>query len=251
MKPELDLSNYATKADLKSATEVDTSSFAKKTDLANLKSDADKLDFDKLKNISTNLNNLKSKVDKLDADKLVPAPVGLSKLSDVIKDDVVKKDAYNARIKNTEDKIPDITNLATNASLNAKMNEVKCEIPSISSLATTAALTTAENKTPNVSNLVKITDHDHSNKYITTPEFDKLTVENFAARSKQANLASKRDIANFVNKTDFDNKLKNLIKKVTSNKTKHVLVDNELLEKVKLLSRKDYNSFLGRIFIYK
>ena len=43
---------------------------------------------------------------------------------------------------------------------------------------------------------------------ITTPEFNKLTSENFAARLKQANLASNSDIVNFVNKTDFDDKLK-------------------------------------------
>ena len=57
---------------------------------------------------------MKSKVDKLDVDKLVPVPVDLSKLSDVVKNDVVKKDVYDAKIKNIEDKILDITNLATN-----------------------------------------------------------------------------------------------------------------------------------------
>ena len=55
-------------------------------------------------------NNLKSKVDKLHVDKLVPVPVDLSKLSDAVKN-VVKKDAYNAKIKDIEDKIPNITNL--------------------------------------------------------------------------------------------------------------------------------------------
>ena len=89
VKLELDLSNYATKADLKNAKGVDTSSFA--TDLAKLKSNVDKLDIDKLKNAPTNLNNLKSKVDKLDVDKLVPVPVDLSKISEVVKNDVVKK----------------------------------------------------------------------------------------------------------------------------------------------------------------
>ena len=81
----------------------------------------------------------------------------------------------------------------------------------ITNLATTAALTTVENKIPNVSNLVKknyntkineteqsINDHDQSSKYITTPEFNKLTVENFTARLKQAKLARKSDIAYFV-----------------------------------------------------
>ena len=51
MKVELDLSNYATKANLKNATGVDTSDFAEKTDLTNVKSDVDKLSIDKLKNI--------------------------------------------------------------------------------------------------------------------------------------------------------------------------------------------------------
>ena len=54
VKVELDLSNYATKADLKNATGVDTSKFDKKVDLANLKSNVDKLDIDKLKNVPTN-----------------------------------------------------------------------------------------------------------------------------------------------------------------------------------------------------
>ena len=50
----------------------------------------DKLDIEKLKNMRTNLSNLKSKVDKLEVDKLLPVPADLSKLSDVIKNDVVK-----------------------------------------------------------------------------------------------------------------------------------------------------------------
>ena len=53
---------YATKADFKTATGVDTSKFAKKVDLANLKSNKEKLDIDKLKNVPTNLSNLKNKV---------------------------------------------------------------------------------------------------------------------------------------------------------------------------------------------
>ena len=76
------------------------------------------------------------------------------------------------------------------------MNEVKGEIPNITNLATISALTAVENKIPSVSNLVKNliitqinefekknTDHNHD-KYITTPEFNRLTSENFAARLK-------------------------------------------------------------------
>ena len=87
---------------------------------------------------------MKSKVDELDIDKLVPVSVDLNKLS-----------VHNAKIKNIEDKIPDITNLATKVFLNAKMNEVKSGIHIITTLVTTAALTTVENKIPSVSDLVK------------------------------------------------------------------------------------------------
>ena len=153
MKFELDFSNYATKAVLKTATGVDTSKFAKKVDLANLKSNTDKLDIYKLKNVLNKLNNLKSKLDNLDVDKLVPVPVDLSKLSNVVKNDVVKKMYILLRSKVLKIKYL----IATNSSHNAKLNEVKGEIPSITNLATTAALTTVENKIPNVSNLVKKT----------------------------------------------------------------------------------------------
>ena len=67
---------------------------------------------------------MKSKVYKLDVDKLLPFLVDISKLSDVVKRDVVTKDVYNAKIKNIEDKIPDITNLATKTALNAVENKV-------------------------------------------------------------------------------------------------------------------------------
>ena len=71
---------------------------AKKTGLAHFKSDLDKLDIDKLYNLLSNFSNLKTKVHKLDSDKSVPIPIDLSKLSDVAKTDVSKKDVYNAKI---------------------------------------------------------------------------------------------------------------------------------------------------------
>ena len=124
-----------------------------------------------MKNVPTNLGKLKNKVDRLDVNKLVPVPVDLSKLSDVVKNDVVEKDVYNAKMKNTEDKISDITNLATKTTLNAHTNEVKGEISSITKFATTASLnakvnevkvTTAltEIKILNVSNLLKKNDYN-------------------------------------------------------------------------------------------
>ena len=137
------MSNYAKNSDLKNETGVDKSQFAKKDDLANLKSEVDKLDNDKLA--------------ELDNDKLKPVPVDSKKLSDVVD---VKEGVYNGKIKDIEDKIPNITNLATNATLNAKINEVEDEIRTIINLATTAALTTVENKTPNACDLVRIADYD-------------------------------------------------------------------------------------------
>ena len=125
-------------------------------------------------------------------------------------------------------KIPDITNVATKTTLDAKINEVKGKIPNITNLATTTDLTAVENKIPSVTNLVKktdystknskiekkITDHNHD-KYNTTPEFNTFTAEMFDLRLKRASLASKSDIVNFVKKTYFDNKLKD----VTSDKS--------------------------------
>ena len=79
----MDLSNYAKKADIKNVTHVDTSSFALKTNLA----------------------SLKTELDKLHIDKLVSVPVDLSKLSDVVKYDVVKKSVYDnfmAKVNNID-----------------------------------------------------------------------------------------------------------------------------------------------------
>ena len=64
----------------------------------------------------------------------------LSKLSNVVKNEVVKKTEYNAKINNIEEKINDITNLATKTVLNTKINELKAETPSIDNLATTLLL---------------------------------------------------------------------------------------------------------------
>ena len=83
IKVKVDYSNYATKTDLKNVTHVDTSSFVLKTNLA----------------------SLKTEVDELDIDKLAPVPVDLSKLSDVVKNDVVKKTVYDklaAKVNNID-----------------------------------------------------------------------------------------------------------------------------------------------------
>ena len=85
----------------------------------------DKLDIDKLKNVSSNFRNMKRKVGKLGVDELVPVPVDLSKLSNLVQIDVVRNTGYNAKIQNIEDKIPDINNVDTNTTPNVRINEVK------------------------------------------------------------------------------------------------------------------------------
>ena len=226
-----------TKTDLKSVTHVDVSSFAIKSDLA----------------------NLKTKVDKLDIDKLTPVPDDLAKLSNVVKNDVVKKTAYDklvAKVNNIDTtgfvkrkldkKIPSVSGLVKKTDVNSKISEVEGKIPSISGLPTNSELTAVQNKIPDVNALIKntdydtkisetekkITDHDHE-KYFTTPEFNTLAATVFNAKLAQADL---------VTKTDFDAELKKNSDRVTSNKFKHLLLENKL----KKLKTFDLNYFKGK-----
>ena len=114
---KVDLSNYATKTDLKNVTHVDTSSFALKTNLANLKTEVDKLDTDKLKTV----------------------PVDLSKLTNVVKNEVVKKTVYDKLVTK-------VNNIDTSGFvLKTKYDTDKLEL---------------EKKIPNITNLVKKTDYN-------------------------------------------------------------------------------------------
>ena len=168
IKVKLDLSNYATKDDVKNITHVDVSSFASKTNLA----------------------ALKTEVDKLDTYKLKTTPTDLSKLSNVVENEVVKKTDYNAKVtsieaqitgftKNTTDNLNDITKLKaidtnsfvirtkfsadTNA-LDDKMHGVEKIIPDISGLATKTSLndylktSTFNSKVTEVESKIKDTD---------------------------------------------------------------------------------------------
>ena len=162
------MANYATKDDVKNITHVDVSSFVRKTNLA----------------------ALKTEVDKIDADKLRTVPVDLAKLSNIVDNDVVKKTDYNAKVtniesqiagvtKNTLDNLGDITKLkATDISsfilktkvtadvntLENKIDTVDKKIPDISGLATKTSLTsylqtaTFNSKVTEVENKIKATD---------------------------------------------------------------------------------------------
>ena len=124
IKVELDLSNYATKTDLKNITHVDASSFASKTNLAALKTEVDKIDTDKLKTV----------------------PDDLAKLSNVVKNDTVKKTEF-IPLKTKVDGI-DTSNFVsrtkfttdTNA-LDDKIDKAEKKIPDVSGLATNSSIT--------------------------------------------------------------------------------------------------------------
>ena len=88
---KVDLPNYATKADIKNISHVDTSSFALKTNLANLKSEVDKLDIDKLKPVTTDLSKL-SNVVKIDVVKKVDYKKLVAKVDNIDTSGLVKKD---------------------------------------------------------------------------------------------------------------------------------------------------------------
>ena len=215
-------------------THVDNSSFALKANSANLKTEVDKLDIDLLLEL-----------------ELVPVLTDLSKLSNVLKSDVVKKDVddklvtkvnnidtsdfvlktkYQTDKTELENKIPNVTEFFKRA----KLTELENKIADVTNLATKTTLTTVENKI-NVRNLVnkadynnkvtetenKLTKHNH-HKYIDTSEFNKLAADVFNARLAQVNL-----ITNI---------------KITNNKSKHLLVENEL----KKLKTFDSSYFIGK-----
>ena len=190
----------------------------------------------------------------------MPIPADLSKLSDVIKNDVVEKTAYNklvAKVDNIdtsdfvlktkynndktelENKIPNTRGLV-------KIAELENKIPDISNLATKTALTTIENKIRIVTNLVKKTDYNtkvtevgnklnnyNHDKYIDAAEFNKLASDVFNGRLARAKL---------ITKTYFGAKVSNLNRKITQNKSKHLLVENEL-NKLKYF---DPSYFIGK-----
>ena len=131
----------------KTTSGADTSKFAKKVDLASLKSNVDKLGINKLKNVPTGLKSLKSKVNKLDVDKLVPVPV--DKLCSKKWCHYNAKDVNNAKNKHFENEVSDITNLAANTTPNAKINEAKGKIPIINNWVTNAFVKAKINEVKN------------------------------------------------------------------------------------------------------
>ena len=199
----VDLSNYATKDDIKNITPVDTSSFALKTNFANLKTEVDKLDIDNLATAPADLNKL-SNVVKNDVVKKTVYDKLVAKVDNIDTSGLVKKTDYNTKITEIEDKIPYISGLVKKTDYNTKITEIEGKTPDIRGLATKTALTIVENKIPSISGLDKKTDyntkitdienklnnHNHD-KYVATSEFNSLAANAFNPRLAQANLITK------------------------------------------------------------
>ena len=204
IKVKLDLVNYATKTDLKNITHVDVSSFASKTNLA----------------------ALKTEVDKIDVDKLKTTPADLAKLTIAIKNDVVKKTDYNAKVtsieaqiagltKNTTDNLNDITKLkaidtnsfvtrtkfsADTNTLDDKIDGVEKKVLDISGLATKTSLndylktSTFNSKVTEVESKIKDTDIIAKSAVIKANTI----------RSNLTSYAGKADVATDITKTKND-----------------------------------------------
>ena len=154
IKVKIDLSNYATKTDIKNVSHIDTSSFALKTNLANLKPEVDKLDIDKLVLIPVDLGKL-SAVVRNDVVKKTVNNKLVAKADNIDTNDFVLKTRYNTDKTELENKIRDTSGLVKKTNYNTKITELEKKIPDVSNLATKIASTAVENKIRSVSNLVK------------------------------------------------------------------------------------------------
>ena len=166
IKVELDLSNYATKDDIKNITHVGLSSYATKTNLAALKTEVDKIDVDKLKTV----------------------PDDLAKLSNVVKNEVVKKTDFSADNYVTSTKF----NTDTNA-LDDKIDKVEKKIPDISSLETKRNVTTLMNNLNNKIDNLKINDYAKKTSltnYMLTSTFNTKSTE-LESKIKDADIIAK------------------------------------------------------------
>ena len=151
IKVELDLTNYATKTDLKNITHVDVSSFASKINLAALKTEVDKIDVDKLKTV----------------------PVDLAKLTNAVENDLVKKTDYNAKVTNIESQIAGVTkNMLDNLGDITKLKAVDTS-SFVLKTKLTADVNTLENKIdtvdkkiPDISGLAKKVDYLQKNHLV-------------------------------------------------------------------------------------
>ena len=190
IKVELDLINYPTKDDVKNITHVDVSSYATKTNLAALKTEVDRIDVDKLKSV----------------------PDDFAKLSNVVKNEVVKKIDFSADTYVTRTKFSTDTN-----ALDDKIDKVEKKILDISSLETKRNVTTLVNNLNNKIDNLKINDYAKKTSltnYMLTSTFNTKSTE-LESKIKDADIIAKSavtkanniksDLNDYAKKTDVTN----------------------------------------------
>ena len=120
IKVKIDLSNYVTNTDIKNISHVDTSSFALRTNLANLKTEVDKLDINKLKPIPEDLSKL-SNIVQNDVVKKTVCNKLVAKVDNIDTSDFVLKTKYNTDKTELENKIPDTSGFVKKINYNTKL----------------------------------------------------------------------------------------------------------------------------------
>ena len=192
VKIRLDLTSYATNQELKNVTRVNPSSFA----------------------LKTNLSSLKAKADKLHIDKLVPVPVDLAKLSNAVKNDVVKKTEYNS-LKTKVDSI-NTTKYVLKSKYDSEIGDLKLkyqilvfqtsryQIIVLQTSVFNSEITEVENKTPDITNFA-------SKSALTAVENKIPDVKNLVTNTKLSN-----ELNGFVKKTDYNTKITEIENKIPS-----------------------------------
>ena len=211
IKVELDLTNYATKTDLENITYTDVSSFASKTNLAALKTVVDKIDVDKLKTVSDDL----------------------AKLSNVVKNEVVKKTDFSADNYVTRTKFSTDTN-----ALDDKVDKVDKKIPAVSNLVTKSSVTILVRDLDDRIDKLKINDYAKKtslNNYMLTSTFNSESTE-LENKIKDADIIDKSAVtkANSV-KSDLNDYAKN-----TDVANDITTIKNDYVTNASLTSRLNY-----------
>ena len=202
IKVELDLTNYATNTDLKNITHTDSSSFASKTNLAALKTEVDKIDVNKLKTV----------------------PDDLAKLSNVVKNEVVKKTDFSADNYVTRTKFSTDTN-----ALDDKIDKVDKKIPNVSNLATKSSVTILVRDLVDRIDKLKINDYAKQTSltnYMLTSTFNSKSTES-ENKIKEADIIAKsavtkansikKDLNDYPKKTDVANDITTIKNEYVSN----------------------------------
>ena len=195
IKVELDLTNYATKTDLKIIAHTDVSSFASKTNLSALKTEVDKIDVDKLKTVSDDLAKLSNVVKN-----------EVVKKTDLSADDYVKKTKFSGDINSLDDKI----------------DKVEKKIPDVSSLETKKNVTTLVKNLDNRIDGLKIKEYAKKavlSNYMLTSDFNTKSteLENKIKDAVTKVNTVKSDLNDYAKKTDVDNDITTIKNDYVSN----------------------------------